>query len=55
MSKYHRLANHGILELEQLHRAAQEATNQIADEPPLLINCLRHCELHDALYPSGDH
>jgi len=54
MSKYHRLANHGIMDLEQLHQAAQEATNELAGEQELLLNCLRHTGLADALYPSGD-
>jgi transposase len=54
MSKYHRLANQGIMELEQLHQAAQQATNELANEPELLMNCLRHTGLADALYPPGD-
>jgi len=54
MSKYHRLANHGIMELEQLHQAARQTTNELADEQELLMNCLRHTGLADALYPPGD-
>jgi transposase len=54
MSKYHRLANHGIAELEQLHEAAQQATDQVAREEDLLRSCIRHAGLADALYPAGD-
>ena len=54
MSKYHRLANHGIADLEQLHETAQQTIHDVADEQPLLLNCLRHAGLADALYPSGD-
>lgn len=54
MSKYHRLANHGIMALEQLHEAAQETIHDIGNEPPLLLNCLRHAGLADAIYPPGD-
>jgi transposase len=54
MSKYHRLANHGIAELEELHRAAQEATDEVAGEQELLRSCIRHTGLADALYPDGD-
>ena len=54
MSKYHRLANHGIADLEQLHQAAQQTIRDTADDQALLLNCLRHAGLGDALYPSGD-
>jgi len=54
MSKYHRLANHGIDELEQLHQAAQQAIHDIAAEQDLLKNCLRHARLANALYLDGD-
>ena len=54
MSKYHRLANHGIADLEQLHETAQQTIRDTADDQPLLRNCLRHAGLADALYPSGE-
>jgi transposase len=54
MSKYHRLANHGIGDLEQLHQAAQEAIDEIKSEKDLLRNCIRNAGLADALYPDGD-
>ena len=54
MSKYHRLANHGIADMEHLHQAAQESTTNIADEAPLLLKCLTHAGLKNALYPDGD-
>ena len=54
MSKYHRLANHGIAELEQLHQAAQRATDEVAREQELLQSCIRHTGLADALYQHGD-
>jgi transposase len=54
MSKYHRLANHGVAELEQLHQAAQQATDEVAREQDLLKSCIRHAGLADALYQSGD-
>jgi len=54
MSKYHRLANHGIADLEHLHEAAQRTIRDTADDQNLLMNCLRHAGLADALYPDGD-
>ena len=54
MSKYHRLANHGIAELEQLHQAAQEATDEVAGEQGLLKSCIRQAGLAHALYRDGD-
>jgi transposase len=54
MSKYHRLANHGIAELEQLYEAAQRATDEVARHQELLKSCIRHAGLADALYPDGD-
>lgn len=54
MSKYHRLANHGLGELEQLHAAAQQAVNQIAEEQRLLRSCINNTGLDDALYPDED-
>jgi putative transposase len=54
MSKYHRLAKHGIAELEQLHQAAQQATDEVAHEQELLKSCIRHAGLADALYRDGD-
>jgi transposase len=52
MSKYHRLANHDLIDLERLHQAAQQATDEIANEKTLLKSCLRHAGLAHALYPS---
>jgi hypothetical protein len=54
MSKYHRLANHGIGDLEQMHQAAQGAIDEIKAERDLLRNCIRNAGLHRALYPGGD-
>jgi transposase len=54
MSKYHRLANHGIAELEQLHEAAQEAVNDVKREQELLKSCFDNAGLADALYQRGD-
>lgn len=54
MSKYHRLANHGIADIENLHQAAQQSTADIAAEEQQLISCLRHAGLASALYPEGD-
>lgn len=54
MSKYHRLANHGIAELEQLHQASQHAVNEVAREQELLRSCIVNAGLADALYSNGD-
>jgi transposase len=54
MSKYHRLANHGIAELEQLHEASQQAVNEVAREQELLKSCIQNAGLADALYQQGD-
>ena len=54
MSKYHRLANHGIAELEQLHEAAQSAVNEVKREQELLRSCINNAGLADALYQRGD-
>jgi transposase len=54
MSKYHRLANHGIGDLEQLQQAAQGAINEILLQTELLKNCIRNAGLQHALYPDGD-
>lgn len=53
MSKYHRMANHGIDDLERLHAAAQAATDEVARHTELLQSCIRHAGLADALYPDG--
>lgn len=54
MSKYHRLANHTLDDIEQLHQAAQHAVDNVAAEKRLLHSCIQHAELHDALYLSGE-
>ena len=54
MSKYHRLANHGFAELEQLHQAAQHAIDEVAAEHRLLRSCINNAQLDDALYPDED-
>jgi len=54
MSKYHRLANHGIAELEQLHEAAQQALNEVKREQELLQSCIDNAGLAHALYQRGD-
>lgn len=50
LSKYHRMANHGIDELDQLHAEAMRQVKRVADEPDLLRACLKHAGLADALY-----
>jgi transposase len=54
MGKYHRLANHDLADLEQLHESAERITDFIGNEKHLLRSCIRHAGLDDALYPSGD-
>jgi transposase len=54
MSKYHRMANHTIAEVEQLHEAALKAVDEVRREERLLRSCIRHAGLADALYPHGD-
>jgi len=54
MSKYRRLANHGIAQLERLHQAAQRVADEVALEQDLLQSRIRHTELRRASYPSGD-
>jgi transposase len=54
MSKYHRLANHTIADVEALHQAAQRATDEVARQKDLLLSCIRHAGLANALYPPED-
>jgi transposase len=50
LSKYHRMANHGIDDLAELHAEAKRQVKRVADEPKLLNACLKHAGLADALY-----
>ena len=54
LTKYHRMANHGIDDLETLHATALKATADVAAQPRLLQACITHAGLDDALGPSGD-
>jgi transposase len=53
MTKYHRMANHTIGDIERLHQRAQEAVDEVRQEKELLHSCIRHAGLADALYQSG--
>jgi transposase len=50
LSKYHRMANHGIDDLDELHAEARRQVSRVAHEPALLQACLQHAGLADALY-----
>jgi transposase len=50
LSKYHRMANHGIDDLATLHAEAARQVQRVADEPSLLRACIKHAGLADALY-----
>lgn len=52
LTKYHRMANHGIDDLETLQQRAEEAVADVAAQPDLLRSCIRHARLADALWPS---
>lgn len=52
LTKYHRMANHEIDDLETLHARAEEAVADVAEQPDLLRACFRHADLADALWPS---
>jgi len=54
MSKYHRMANHTIGDVERLHERAQVAVNHVRQQKELLRSCIAHAGLADALYQSGD-
>lgn len=54
MSKYHRLANHTLADIERLQEAAQHAVDEVAMETNLLHSCIRNAGLHSALYPPGE-
>lgn len=51
LSKYHRLANHGIHDLDELSQRAREAVDEVAAQPTLLRACIEHAGLHHALWP----
>ena len=53
LTKYHRLANHGIDDLDALHAAALAATADVGAQPHLLRACITHAGLADALWPAG--
>ena len=53
LTKYHRMANHQIDDLDTLHAAALSATADVAEQPHLLRSCIAHAGLADALWPSG--
>jgi transposase len=54
LTKYHRMCNHQIDNLETLHQKAQEAVADVAAHPDLLRACIQHAGLADALWPSRD-
>lgn len=45
LSKYHRLANHAISDVDQLHAQAQRVIGQVATQPQLLRACFKHAGL----------
>lgn len=53
LSKYHRLANHGITDLDELHERAVAAVDDVAAQQQLLRSCVDHARLSSALWPSG--
>ena len=50
LSKYHRMANHGIDDLQHLHDEAARQVQRVGNEPSLLRACIHHADLADALY-----
>jgi len=54
LTKYHRMANHQIDDLDTLHHRAQDALADVAAQPHLLRSCIQHAGLADALWPSRD-
>lgn len=54
LTKYHRMANHGIDDLDTLHERALQATADVAAQPHLLRSCIQHAGLANALWPSRD-
>lgn len=54
LTKYHRMANHQIDDLDTLHQRALQATADVAEQPHLLRACIQHASLADALWPSRD-
>ncbi len=54
MSKYHRMANLGLDTLDELESTARAAVDEVAQQQNLLDACIRHSELHLALYPARD-
>jgi transposase len=54
LTKYHRMANHQIDDLDTLHLRAQEALADVTAQPHLLRSCIDHAGLADALWPSRD-
>jgi hypothetical protein len=53
LSKYHRMANHGIDDLQRLHDEAVRQVQRVADGPPLMHACIKHAGLADALYQAS--
>jgi putative transposase len=45
LSKYHRLANHAIDNIPQLHEQAQRVIDQVAEKPDRLRACFKHSGL----------
>lgn len=54
MSKYHRMANLDLNTLDDLESTARNAVGEVTQQQNLLDACIRHSELHYALYPSRD-
>lgn len=51
LSKYHRMANHAIDDLAELHAEAARQVRRIGRDPDVLCNFIKHTGLGDALYP----
>ena len=41
LAKYHRMANHAIAEVDQLHAEAKRHLDDIGNDPELLRSCFR--------------
>ena len=52
LTKYHRLGNHGITNLDELTNRARDAVDDVASQSHLLRGCIAHAGLDHALYPS---
>jgi transposase len=53
LTKYHRMANHGITELDELHQRAAATVANVGSQHALLRSCIAHARLDDALWPAS--